>query len=159
LSEIHAVGFRCFGSPNALSLRLRRGLNVLVGENDSGKSAIIDALRLILGSRSDDFSRITLDDFHVDTTGRVKSLKIRCTFYELTEDEASSFAEWCTISEGTILLHILLSSSLQQLPSGVMRPYMQLRAGVNGDGPPVEGVLREHIRATYLRPFRDAESD
>ncbi len=53
LAQIKLWNFRKFGSSEALDLDkpnldlpLRNGLNVLVGENDSGKSAIIDAIRL-----------------------------------------------------------------------------------------------------------------
>jgi hypothetical protein len=37
ISEIFASGFRCFGVDNALTLKLRRGLNILVGPNDAGR--------------------------------------------------------------------------------------------------------------------------
>ena len=35
ISEIFASGFRCFGVDNVLMLKLRRGLNILVGPNDA----------------------------------------------------------------------------------------------------------------------------
>ncbi len=54
LTRVRATGFRCFGKGNELDFRLQRGLNILVGENDSGKTAIVDAIRLTLGSRSED---------------------------------------------------------------------------------------------------------
>ncbi|MBW1967804.1 MAG: AAA family ATPase [Deltaproteobacteria bacterium] len=43
---------------------MRKGLNVIVGENASGKTAIIDAIRLLL--REDEFghSPVTESDFH-----------------------------------------------------------------------------------------------
>ena len=55
LSNIKLWNFRKFGSdskfdlnkPN-LDLNFKQGLNVLIGENDSGKSAIIDAIKLAL---------------------------------------------------------------------------------------------------------------
>ena len=49
ISEIFASGFRCFGVDNALMLKLRPGLNILVGPNDAGTTAIIDAPRYVLG--------------------------------------------------------------------------------------------------------------
>ena len=51
LSSITIENFRVFGQgSDALVLPVRRGLTALVGENDSGKTAIIDALRYALGT-------------------------------------------------------------------------------------------------------------
>ena len=48
LQRIRAANFRAFGdgaqSP-ALDWELSPGLNILVGENDSGKTSVIDAIR------------------------------------------------------------------------------------------------------------------
>lgn len=57
ISEIQAEGFRCFSAEAPLCLRLQRGLNVLVGPNDAGKTAIIDAPRYVLWTRGDDYVR------------------------------------------------------------------------------------------------------
>jgi putative ATP-dependent endonuclease of OLD family len=37
------------------------GLNVIVGENNIGKTALVDALRVILASHEDPYLRITED--------------------------------------------------------------------------------------------------
>ena len=62
---------------------------MLVGENDSGKTAIIDALRLVLGTTSQDFLRIGEDDFHKAGGDTAKDFSIYCRFENLTEDEAA----------------------------------------------------------------------
>jgi len=81
ISEIFASGFRCFDFDNALVLKLRRGLNILVGPNDMGKTAIIDAPRYVLWIRGDDFVRLDANDFHVQSAGhRASELLIRCSF-------------------------------------------------------------------------------
>ena len=43
VAEIQARNFRIF---TELNLALNPGLNLLVGENNSGKTALIDAIRL-----------------------------------------------------------------------------------------------------------------
>ena len=49
LAELRIENFRIFGEgEQALVLALRPGLTALVGENDSGKTAVVDALRLVL---------------------------------------------------------------------------------------------------------------
>ncbi|WP_407062577.1 AAA family ATPase [Burkholderia contaminans] len=45
-------------------LPLSPGLTALVGENDAGKTAVIDALRLVVGTRDQDVLRVDPLDFH-----------------------------------------------------------------------------------------------
>ena len=53
LKEVNLQNFRKFGNVNisdkevALKVELKDGLNVFIGENDSGKTAIIDAIRIV----------------------------------------------------------------------------------------------------------------
>ena len=46
-----------------------------------------------------------------------------------------------------------------KLPAAVNRSSLYYRAGMNADGPTLEGDLREYIRSTYLKPLRDAERE
>lgn len=62
LAELFIENFRRFGAEKNnrhVTLALSPGLNVLVGENDSGKSSIIDALRVLLSTRTQNGLRIT----------------------------------------------------------------------------------------------------
>ena len=160
VSEIHASGFRCFGPNSPLSLALRRGLNILVGPNDSGKTAVIDTPRFVLWTRGDDYLRLDPGDFHVRPDGtKVNQLLLRCTFDGLTPDEESRFLEWCTNEAGLLRLHVCLRASLRKAAGGGESVITQYRAGKNGDGLPLEGDLREYLRSTYLRPLRDAQRE
>ncbi|MCZ0952305.1 MAG: AAA family ATPase, partial [Rhodospirillaceae bacterium] len=160
VSEIHASGFRCFGPQSPLTLELRRGLNILVGPNDSGKTAIIDIPRFVLWTRGDDYLRLDADDFHVMPNGtRVSELLLRCTFEDLIPDEEARFLEWCSIEEGTLRLHLCLRATRRTTTGGGESIISLHRAGMNADGPALEGDLREYVRATYLKPLRDAERE
>lgn len=160
VSEIYASGFRCFAPDSPLSLKLRRGLNVLVGPNDSGKTAIIDVLRFVLWTRGDDFMRLENGDFHVKPdSAKVDELLLRCTFECLTPFEEARFLEWCSNEAGTLRLHVCLRASLRRTPGGSESIATQYRAGRQGDGLPLEGELREYLKSTYLRPLRDAERE
>ena len=46
---LHGVNIKGFRNLKDVSLRFRKGVNVLIGENNSGKTAIIDILRICLG--------------------------------------------------------------------------------------------------------------
>ena len=52
------------------------GLNVLIGENDSGKSTIVDAIRYVLGTQSRDWVRYEKTDFHESDAKRADKWKI-----------------------------------------------------------------------------------
>ena len=160
ISQIYASGFRCFGIESTLSLKLRRGLNILVGANDSGKTAVIDASRFVLWTRGDDFSRLEPADFHVKPDGnRVTELLLRCTFDDLLPDEEARFLEWCSNEAGTLRLHVCLRATLREAYGGGDSVVTQYRAGQNADGLPLDGDLREYLKSTYLRPLRDAERE
>ena len=142
ISEIFASGFRCFGAENALTLKLRRGLNILVGPNDAGKTAIIDAPRYVLWTRGDDFVRLDANDFHAHADGhRASDLLIRCTFDGLSPDEESRFLEWCTNESGALRLHVCLRAFLRKLPGGGATVSMQHRAGKDADGLPLKATF------------------
>ncbi len=94
LARLHIKNFRILKDVN---LPLQRGLNVLLGENDSGKSAIIDAIRLLLGTRDYERNQITIDDFFVDQNGRSKEFSIEAEFKGINDEEAALFLEWITI--------------------------------------------------------------
>jgi len=59
LSKITIENFRCFGEGSkCLELPLTPGLTALVGENESGKTAVIDALRFALGTTDQEWYRL-----------------------------------------------------------------------------------------------------
>ena len=73
LAQLKIENFRAFGEgARTFILPMSEGLTALVGENDSGKTAVIDALRLVLGTRGQDYFRVSDSDFHsrLDRCGR-----------------------------------------------------------------------------------------
>ncbi|MFK3865305.1 AAA family ATPase [Pseudoalteromonas rhizosphaerae] len=64
LKELQLTNFRKFES---LKVNFQQGLNVLVGENDSGKTAIVDAIRYILNTKSFENIRFEPRDFYKPT--------------------------------------------------------------------------------------------
>ena len=162
LAELHVENFRGFGSEadgEHLALSLHAGLNVLVGENDSGKSSILDAVRLLLSARGQDSLRLTDDDFHVKGAVKAASLTVRGTFRGLSVAEQSRFLEWLTAEGKEPVLTLTLQATRRDLPGRSRRIFVTTRAGRTGDGPPLEGEIRDFLQATYLRPLRDAEAE
>jgi putative ATP-dependent endonuclease of the OLD family len=61
LKQIRAQNFRAFGDGKTAPLldwTLSPGLNILIGENDAGKTAVVDAIRHILWTTSYEFVRL-----------------------------------------------------------------------------------------------------
>lgn len=162
LSQLFIENFRAFGAEDReehLTLNLDPGLNVLVGENDSGKSAIIDAVRLLLAARAQDSFRLTEDDFHVRGSKRETSLTVRGTFRGLNEAERSRFLEWLTVEGTDPILVVTLHATRRDGPGRARRILVATRAGRRHDGPILDGDARDFLEATYLRPLRDAEAE
>ncbi|MFC7428817.1 ATP-dependent nuclease [Nocardia tengchongensis] len=164
---MRAENFRIFGTgpgehgveDSRLNLELDRGTNVLVGENDSGKSAIIDAIRICLLTTAADYYRVTRDDFHVGPKGRAKAFTITCGFTDLTVEEQATFLEFVTTDrKGTASLFVTVHAEAMD-PPRPQRISVTTRTGSDGSGPALDGAARELLKATYLRPLRDAEAE
>lgn len=61
ISNLKAEGFRCFGKD--FNVQLSDGLNVIVGENGAGKTAIISAIRQLFQDSESGRYSVTSDDF------------------------------------------------------------------------------------------------
>ncbi|MFT9243349.1 MAG: AAA family ATPase, partial [Bifidobacterium aquikefiri] len=107
LSEIQIKNFRQFGD-TALIVKFQPGVIALVGSNDSGKTAIIDAIRYVLSTRDHEYIYFKDDDFHIDQDGnQTREFSIRCTFSGLSKTEASRFVEFITPLDNDFKLYKL----------------------------------------------------
>ena len=162
ISELKIYNFRQFKSVNGvpgLEITFHKGLNALIGENDSGKSAVIDALKLILLTQSNEYIRPSDEDFYKPVEGEACSeLKIDCTIAEFTQNEAKNFIEYLSFTktgdkdEYTLELHYRAWKEGHKI-------YQELRVGDIDDGISIDGKAREFLKAVYLKPLRDAERE
>lgn len=163
ISAIRIEGFRNFGTGvQALSLSLNPGLTALVGENDAGKTAIVDALRIVLGTRDQESLRIDAADFHQPATGdRVEQITIRLEFKGLIASDRRSFAEFLTYGADPAIDTRLIVTWIAKRTGGghSSRRFFpaEWRTGDKADGPFLDAGARFLLQATYLRPLRDAE--
>ena len=163
--RITACNFRAFGTEEDgkhLNLILNQGLNVLVGENDAGKSSIVDALRYALSTTSNDYLRIDDLDFHVFKDARAEELSIEVEFGGLSKDQKAALLDWLTIErdkEPYLVIHLSARRRTDTTESRSLQPIVRTNSGVGGHGPEIGAVARDLIRATYLKPLRDAVSE
>lgn len=163
LSDLKLWNFRKYGEgpegKPGLDIHFNNGVNVLIGENDSGKTAIVDAIRYVLRTKSGETVYMDEKDFHMVGNARAKSLRIECWFDGISDVEAAPFLEWIGIKrdqEGTrYCLRITLVATI--LEDG--RIYPIIKAGMGNDGIPMDGTARDLLRAVYLKPLRDALQD
>jgi putative ATP-dependent endonuclease of OLD family len=165
LAQIRIENFRIFGEgEQALVLALRPGLTALVGENDTGKTAIVDALRLVLGTRDQEYFRIDESDFHrpPGRTERRNEIKICCKFENLTTPDKGAFAEHLTYEErNNTNVPVLYVNWKAVATTQTLRQRfftsIETRSGKLADGPQFDQQAKGFLSATYLRPLRDAE--
>lgn len=164
IAKIRIENFRIFGSGKAaFSLSLNPGLTALVGENDAGKTALVDALRLVLGTSDQEYLRLETTDFHrpIGATDPADEIVISCSFDGLTKSDRGAFAEYLSyqISDaGTkTVLHVTWTAKRSSV--GTTRRYMPIewRTGEDGSGPNLDAGAKFLLMATYLRPLRDAD--
>ncbi|MCU7550424.1 AAA family ATPase [Chitinophagaceae bacterium LB-8] len=162
LSKLLLWNFRRYGatapfdlSQPHLALSFNKGINLLIGENDSGKTAIIDSIKLLLKTHSGEWVRIEHEDFFKDSI----RLRIECKFEDLSEDEAQNFTEWLgweTLGgQSKPYLKVFLDVSRSDkkiIPADI-------RAGADHEGYILTAEARDKLRVTYLRPLRDATNE
>jgi putative ATP-dependent endonuclease of OLD family len=158
LSRLHVANFRVFSD---LELVLNPGLNLIVGENNSGKTALIDAIRYALDTNSTEWTRVYESDFR---RGQNK-FSIQLKFDDILPRQARAFVEHLTHEElqnghRRSVLYVNFSAELTDLVTRSGRYiHTESRSGQMGEGPKFEREARAYLSATYLKPLRDAEGE
>jgi len=162
LSNLKLWNFRKFGAeveidldkPN-LDLNLNKGLNVIIGENDSGKTAIIDAIKLVLRTHSYDYIRVDDKDFFNESN----RFRIELKFEDLKPEEAKNFTEWLGwIGNGANAKPFLKLNYDVKRQADKIIPT-DVKAGVDEEGYLLSAETKDYFKATYLKPLRDAENE
>ena len=150
---LRELQIRNFRKVEALAVSFPRGLTVLVGENNSGKTTIIDALRLMLFSGRDfDSLRLTEDDFRAGTEHA--PIEISCRFTGLEEEDEVHFQECLVdIGDGKFEMQINARVEFNETTN---------RCNVNMWGGETEGGSLpsnhyDRLATVYLQPLRDPE--
>ncbi len=158
VSEIHIRNFRLFED---FKLALNPGLNLIVGENNSGKTGLIDAIRYTLTANSGDIVRVHDKDFRRGQN----SFSIQVKFDDISTVQAGVFVEHISheqIGDGarkSVLYVNFAAEQTDQLVRGNRLIRTDVRSGQHADGPVIERDVRDYLSATYLRPLRDAEAE
>ncbi len=137
-----------------LTITFPRGLCVMVGENNSGKTSIIDALRLmIFSSREFDALRLNEDDFRAGTD--YAPIEISCMFSDLNDDDEVHFQE-CLVDIGDGKFDMRLNTRVE-FNKTTRRPNVKMWGGET-EGGTIPSKLYDRFASIYLQPLRDPES-
>jgi len=151
LAELTIENFRKL---REATLKFQPGLNVLVGPNNVGKSAAIDALRTLLAGHDENYPRLDASDRHRphegDPTG---DISFHFVFRDLSlEDEADFITALKPNGDKTMEAHIHVQyTDMDKTGRFKVRRWC-------GDHPEVSltSDMMENLRGVYLQPLRDA---
>ncbi|SYZ78300.1 AAA family ATPase [Trichococcus shcherbakoviae] len=164
LSKLDIYDFRQFcksesGTPG-ISVLFNEKFNILVGENDSGKSTIIDAIRYLFGTLSDDFDRLNDDDFHNNFNNISDRIELVGEFRNLSDEENGAFLEWLSFdSSGKSFLRVSLIGEKKINQTGKEYIDRKIKAGDTQFEIPLSSEARSLLKTTYLKPLRDAKQE
>jgi len=155
LSEIHIEGYKIFKED--FIAKFNKNLTVIVGENGTGKSAIIDAIRVLLSE--DEFGRIGIgeSDFHRELTKEAKEkgvekIIIQGNFSSLDEIEQVAYLPWLSYNDNSkATLNVEIENK-----EDVFGKYRWNKWGNETKSGVFEAELVEAIRCIYLPPLRNA---
>ena len=151
ISKLSIQGYKNTQKKSTISFN--KGLNVLLGENGCGKTAVINALRLLLREPESNYA-CSPDDFYcsLDRSCVSDTIEIDAVLSELTEDEKIIFLSWCN-ADFDAHLHLRITENPTKLGS-MKRKYW----GSESTASIFEEDTFDRVECIYLPPLRDAES-
>lgn len=164
LSTLKLWNFRKYvekpdGKPG-LEVYFHEGVNVMIGENDSGKTAIVDAIRYVLRTQSGEFIQFDEKDFYQYPANqggtRKEEFKIECVFDGLDEQDKGLFWEWLSWNDDKTR-YILKVWLYAKRKDNVIMPVFS--AGIEGQSDRMDSEARELLKVVYFKPLRDALTD
>ena len=160
IKQFDIKNFRVF---DRISLFLNKGVNIIIGENNSGKTTIIDALRICLGyGKPDTNIYIQESDLHLnpsDPNEYNTEIQFDLIFEIESEIEKHCFNDFISQDQEhpelqTIQFH--LKYALEQ--NGRKRFFKRSVWGGDNEGQQIPYEALQEIFYTYLGPLRDAIS-
>ncbi|WP_368220209.1 ATP-dependent endonuclease [Aeromonas sp. R7-2] len=152
LHELNVQGFRCFNEN--FKIQLTNGLNVIVGENGAGKTAIISAIRQLFHDSESGRYNISSDDFFnsfESSDNPYQFFSIRAEFDNLDLIDKVALLPWVG-SKKTAQLNLQVENKER------FGRFKRVIWGGSSRSSQFDPELLELIQCVYLPPLRDAES-
>lgn len=151
LAQLSISNFRKF---EELQIQFQPGLNIIVGANNVGKTAVVDALRALLAGHDEPPPRLDTDDLHHPKEGiPAGDITFHYVFRDLSlDDEADFLAALKSDDNGNLEAHVYVRYSGADA-GGRLR--IKRWCGEHEDVGLTSDML-ENLRGVYLQPLRDA---
>ncbi|MFN1266854.1 ATP-dependent nuclease [Pseudomonas lundensis] len=151
LAVLNITNFRKLKSA---TLSFQAGLNVLVGANNVGKTAVVDALRALLAGHEEPYPRFSVEDRHHSKAGVAEGdIVFHYVFRGLDEDDEADFlAALQPGLQDKLEAHIWIRYSD---PDKAGRFRVKRWCGEHEEVG-LTADMMENLRGVYLQPLRDA---
>ncbi|QRG08899.1 AAA family ATPase [Xanthobacter dioxanivorans] len=151
LAKLRIVNFRKLED---VTFEFQKGLNILVGPNNAGKTAVVDALRALLGGIDEPYPRLNIEDIHHPKAGEPSGgILFEFIFANLNLDDEAEFM-----------------AAIRPGPDGAMQAHFSVGYGEPDKGGRLQAKrwcgehrengltteMAEHLRGVYLPALRDA---
>ena len=154
IQKVGIQNFRTFGH-EGVSFLFDKGINVVIGENNNGKTALIDAIRIAFSCtlyKKDIFFSKT--DFHVNAAGE-RATSAQIDIY-LKDVPRNLIEIWDPIQTDSGEFHVAFT--IEKTPSGIERIKPRVWGG-KCEGNPLSSDTLEAINFAYLSALRDATNE
>jgi putative ATP-dependent endonuclease of the OLD family len=156
LKKIRILSYRCI---HDISVEFNKGVNILIGENNSGKSAVLDALRVCLsyGKQKRDIW-VSVSDFHLDKNNpnaEIEDIEFHLHFQIEDANETGIYNDFLSVDEDEEQeLQVHFKYSLENR-NGAKKVRYSVWGGDN-EGQSITPNVLELFYFIYLDALRDA---
>ncbi len=152
LAELNVKNFRKLRDAK---LQFQPGLNVLVGPNNVGKSAVVDAIRTLLAGYDETYPRLDVSDRHRPAEGEPSGdISFHFVFCGLSHDDEADFIAALKPSADGKSMEAHIHVSYRE-PDQTGRFRVKRWCGEHQDVALTSDMM-ENLRGVYLKPLRDA---
>ncbi|BDR84449.1 ATP-dependent nuclease [Clostridium tetani] len=157
ISKLFVRNFRKFDN-EGITFNFRKGINIILGENNGGKSSIIDVLRLALLSgqyRKGVYTNVS--DFHINEYGeRENKIEIDIYFEELSEEQGIAFYN-LTDGTDTQKAELHITYEIYKDTKGNEKVKDHVSGGTRNQ--PIDKETFDNINLVFMAALRNVEND
>lgn len=151
LAQLNITNFRKLQN---VELYFQPGLNIVVGANNVGKTAVVDALRALLAGHDEPYPRLSVEDIHHPKGGTpAGDITFQYVFRGLDADDEADFLA-ALKPDGAGLLEAHIWARYGDADKGG-RLRVKRWCGDHEDVGLTSDMM-ENLRGVYLQPLRDA---
>lgn len=157
ISKVVVKNFRKFNADGTI-FTFRKGINMILGENNGGKSSIIDVLRLALSSgqyRKGIY--VNVSDFHINEYGeRANEMIIDIYFEGLSSEQGVAFYQ-LTDGTDTKKAELHIKYSIHRDTKGNEKIKDSILGGARNSS--IDKEVFDNINLVFMAALRNAEND